>query len=82
MNYTINSDFSVTLEDGSVLKVGDMVTQDDIPQWGPKKIKKFFFPEGSETLYAQFDEGYGSNDGCQGVKCLVLASPNTKTHQP
>lgn len=71
MEYIVNSDFTVTLEDGSVLEVGDMVKQDDLRQWGPKKIKKFFFPEGSENLYAQFDEGYGCNDGCLPVKCLI-----------
>lgn len=76
MEYTLNSDYTVTLSDGEVLKVGDMVVQDDLKNWGPKKIKKFFFPDGNETLYAQFDEGHGCNDGCLPVKCLLPAKTN------
>ena len=34
-----------------------------------KPIKKFFINEG--IMYAQFDEGHGSNDGCLGVNCLI-----------
>lgn len=79
MAYTIeiSSDLThyVRLDSGEKISVGDMVYQDDLWQWGPKKIKKFFFPEGNEILYAQFDEGYGCNDGCLPVTTITKIKP-------
>lgn len=62
----INQDgsFSFRTSKGELLNAGDMVYDPDLKQHPARKIKRFFYPEGSETLYVQFDQGHGSNDGC------------------
>lgn len=73
----INKDGSVSFRTitGELLSSGDMVYDPGLPQYPPRKIKRFFYPDRSETLYVQFDQGYGSNDGCLPVNDLTKKTP-------
>lgn len=72
------TEITINTEPKQTIRVGDMVYQEDLPKWGPKKVKKFFYPDNSsDVIYVQFDEGYGCNDGCLPVINITKRNPNT-----
>lgn len=81
MKYSVeigeDNEIMVRNTNGELLRKGDMVYDPDLPQYPSRKIKKFFYPERSEVLYVQFDQGYGSNDGCLPVGDLTKTKPSS-----
>ena len=70
--------YSVRRKDGEVFDVGG-VYYDEFRELEP--IKKFFVGN-HNVMYAQLDQGRGSDDGCVGINSLSKTPPKSKAKEP